>query len=40
MQSDYKKEKFAKVRVCGIECNFSDMRIDRSTVSVMYRYRL
>ncbi|MDE6600946.1 MAG: hypothetical protein K2K90_02035 [Lachnospiraceae bacterium] len=32
MQTDYKKEKFAKVRVCGIECNFSDMRIDRSTV--------
>ena len=32
MQTDYKKEKFAEVRVCGIECNFSDMRIDRSTV--------
>lgn len=32
MQSDYNKEKFVKVRVCGIECDFSDMRIDRSTV--------
>ncbi len=40
MQTDYKKEKFAEVRVCGIECDFSDMRIDRSTVPVMYRYRL
>lgn len=29
---DYRKEKFQKVRVCGIECDFSEMRIDRSTV--------
>lgn len=32
MQLDYVQEKFTKVRVCGIECDFSDMRIDRSTV--------
>lgn len=32
MREDYNKETFAKVKVCGIECNFSDMRIDRSTV--------
>lgn len=32
MQLDYNKEKFTKVIVCGIECDFSDMRIDRSTV--------
>lgn len=32
MQMDYWQEKFIKVRVCGIECDFSDMRIDRSTV--------
>ena len=32
MQLDYRQEKFTKVRVCGIECYFSDIRIDRSTV--------
>ncbi|MDE5597389.1 MAG: hypothetical protein K2J04_06115 [Lachnospiraceae bacterium] len=32
MRLDYSKEKFTKVRVCGVECEFSDMRIDRSTV--------
>lgn len=32
MAVDYKEEKFVKVRVCGIECDFSDMRIDRTTV--------
>lgn len=32
MQLDYNKEKFTKVKVCGIECDFSDMRIDRSIV--------
>lgn len=32
MQLDYRQEKFTKVRVCGIECDLSDMRIDRSTV--------
>lgn len=29
---DYRTEKFQKVSVCGIPCDFSDMRIDRSTV--------
>ena len=29
---DYWQEKFTKVRVCGVECDFSDMRIDRNTV--------
>ena len=32
MRKDYNKETFAKVKVCGIKCDFSDMRIDRSTV--------
>lgn len=32
MRLDYKKEKFQKVSVCGIPCDFSDVRIDRSTV--------
>lgn len=32
MRLDYKKEKFQKVSVCGIPCDFSEMRIDRSTV--------
>ncbi len=32
MRLDYWQERFKKVRVCGIECDFSDMRIDRSTV--------
>ena len=32
MQLDYRREKFNKVKVCGVECDFSDMRIDRSTV--------
>ena len=32
MRLDYRKEKFQKVSVCGIVCDFSDMRIDRSTV--------
>lgn len=32
MRADYNKETFTRVRVCGIECDFSDMRIDRSTV--------
>lgn len=32
MRLDYRTEKFQKVRVCGIPCDFSDMRIDRSTV--------
>ena len=29
---DYRKEAFEKVSVCGIECEFNDMRIDRNTV--------
>ena len=29
---DYGKETFEKVSVCGIICEFSDMRIDGSTV--------
>ena len=29
---DYRKEKFQEVSVCGIPCDFSNMRIDRSTV--------
>ena len=28
----YDEEKFSKVQVCGIECEFSDMRIDRSSI--------
>lgn len=31
-RSDYKTELFEKVSVCGIPCDFNDMRIDRSTV--------
>lgn len=41
MQLDYWQEKFTKVRVCGIECDFSDMRIDRSTVPKgRYQYEI
>lgn len=29
---DYKTEHFQKVSVCGIRCEFSAVRIDRSTV--------
>ena len=32
MRLDYRSEKFQKVSVCGIPFDFSDMRIDRSTV--------
>lgn len=32
MRSDYRTEIFQKVSVCGIPCDFSDMRIDGSTV--------
>lgn len=32
LRLDYKNEVFSKVSVCGIPCEFSDMRIDRSTV--------
>lgn len=41
MQLDYGQETFTKVRVCGIECDFSDMRIDRSTVTKgKYQYEV
>ena len=29
---DYRTEHFQKVSVCGIRCEFSDMRIERCTV--------
>lgn len=32
MRLDYRKEKFSKVSVCGVECEFNDMRIERSSV--------
>lgn len=32
MRLDDRTEKFQKISVCGIPCDFSDMRIDRSTV--------
>lgn len=32
MRYDYRTEIFQKVSVCGIPCDFSDIRIDRSTV--------
>ena len=32
MRLDYRTEEFQKVSVCGIVCDFSDMRIDRSTI--------
>ena len=31
MRLDYRTEEFQKVSVCGIVCDFSNMRIDRST---------
>ena len=38
---DYRKERYEKVRVCGIECEFNDMRIDRSTVPAgKYQYEV
>lgn len=41
MQIAYDKEKFTKVEVCGIECDFSDMRINRSTVPEgLYQYEV
>ena len=41
MQIAYDKEKFKKVEVRGIECDFSDMRIDRSTVpESLYQYEV
>ena len=41
MRLDYRKEKFQKVSVCGILCDFSDMRIDRRTVpKERYQYEV
>ena len=38
---DYNKEHFEKVRVCGIQCLFSDVRIERSTVPKgKYQYKI
>ncbi len=38
---DYREERFEKVSVCGIECEFNDMRIDRNTVPVgKYQYEI
>lgn len=41
MRLDYRTEKFQKVSVCGIPCDFSDMRTDRSTVpKERYQYEV
>ncbi len=32
MRLDYRKDTFSKVSVCGVECEFSDMRIECSSV--------
>lgn len=41
MRFDYQTEKFQKVSVCGIPCDFSDVRIDRSTVpKARYQYEV
>ena len=41
MVIDYKTERFQKVSVCGIPCDFSGMRIDRSTVPEgLYQYEV
>lgn len=41
MREGCNKEKFIKVRVCGIECDLSDMRIDRSIVpESRYQYEV
>ena len=32
MRLDYGKETFSKVSVCGVECEFNDMRIKRDSV--------
>ena len=34
MRSDYRTESFSKVSVCGVECEFNDVRIERSSVPV------
>lgn len=41
MRLDYRTEKFQKVSVCGIPCDFSDMRIDHNTVpEERYQYEV
>ena len=41
MQFDYRREKYTKARVCGIECDFNDIRIDRTTVpKSRYQYEV
>lgn len=41
MRLDYRKERFSKVGVCGVECEFNDMRIERSSVSEgRYQYEV
>ena len=38
----YRTEQFEKVSACGMECEFNDMRIDRSTVpkgKYQYQYQ-
>ena len=41
MGADYNKETFTRVRVCGMKCDFSDMRIDGNTVQKMrYQYEV
>lgn len=41
MRFDYRTEKFQKVSICGIPCDFSDMRINRSTVpEERYQYEV
>ena len=38
---DYTTERFEKVSVCSIRCEFSDIRIDRSTVpEEKYQYEV
>ncbi len=38
---DYRTAQFEKVNVCGIECEFHDMRIDRSTIpEEKYQYEV
>lgn len=32
MRLDYRKERFSRVNVCGVECEFNNMRIERSSV--------
>lgn len=41
MRLDYRQERFTKARACGIECDFSDMHIDGSTVpKTRYQYEV